>query len=74
MYDVIIVGGRCAEYRQNLSAARIDPIPTEMLKIREAVGSNPPEATRLSMARAGTIDPREFFNPANLQRLAGSAG
>jgi flavin-dependent dehydrogenase len=62
------------EYRQNLSAARFDPIPPEMLRVREAVRSNPAEATRLSMARAGMIDPREFFNPANVQRLCGTAG
>jgi flavin-dependent dehydrogenase len=73
-YERVRNESSAVEYRQNLSAARFDPIPTEMLKIREAVRSNPPEATRLSMARAGMIDPREFFNPATLQRLTGSAG
>ena len=41
------------DYRQNLSAARFDPIPPEMIRLRQAVRSNPAEATRLSMARAG---------------------
>jgi hypothetical protein len=36
------------------------------------VKSDPAQATRLSMARFGMIDPREFFNPENLQRLLGS--
>jgi len=62
------------EYQQNLSAARFDPVPPEMMRLREAVRSNPAEATRLSMARAGMIDPREYFSPANLQRLCGSPG
>jgi flavin-dependent dehydrogenase len=49
------------EYRQNLSAARFEPVPAEILKVRQAVRTDPVQATRLSMARAGMIDPREFF-------------
>ena len=58
-----------AEYHQNLSAARFEPVPPLVLKIREAVRSNPAEATRLAMARAGMIDSTQFFSDENLQRL-----
>jgi len=57
------------EYQQNLNAARFEPVPPDVLRIREAVRLDPAQATRLSMARFGMIDPREFFNPENLQRL-----
>ncbi len=60
------------EYQQNLDAARFEPVPPDVLRIRQAVRSDPAQATRLSMARSGMIDPREFFNPGNLQRLLGS--
>jgi flavin-dependent dehydrogenase len=59
------------EYKQNLSAARFDPVPAEILRLREAVKSNPAEASRMTMARYGMIDPKEFFNPTNVQRLLG---
>jgi flavin-dependent dehydrogenase len=61
------------EFQQNLSAARFEPVPANVFRIREAVSSDPAQATRLSMARGGMIEPREFFNPENLQRLIGSA-
>ena len=62
-----------AEFRQNLGAARFDPVPAEVFRVREAVRSNPAQATRMAKARGGMIDPREFFNPQNLQQLIGSA-
>ena len=61
-----------AEYQQNLHAARFEPVPLVVVRIREAVRFDPAQATRLSMARFGMIDPQEFFNPENLQRLLGS--
>jgi flavin-dependent dehydrogenase len=61
-----------AEYQQNLSAARFEPLPAEFLRIREAVRADPVQATRLAMARSGMIERQEFFNPQNLQRLLGS--
>ncbi len=61
-----------AEFRQNLSAARFDPVPAEVFRLREAVRSDPAQATRMAKARVGMIDPREFFNPQNLQQLIGS--
>jgi len=62
------------EFRQNLSAARFEPVPAEFLRIRQAVRSDPAQATRLAMARVGMIDPQTFFNPANLQQLLGATG
>ena len=62
-----------AEFKQNLSAARFEPLSPDALRIRQAVRSDPTQATRLAMARFGMIDPQEFFNPDNLQRLLSSA-
>jgi flavin-dependent dehydrogenase len=45
------------EYRQNISQARFDPLPAEILRTRAAVRSNPAEATRMTMMRYGMIDP-----------------
>jgi flavin-dependent dehydrogenase len=58
-----------AEYNENVAAARFTPPPPELLAIRAAVRNKPEEATRLIKARMGMIDPAEFFNPQNLQRL-----
>ncbi|HET8712508.1 MAG TPA: hypothetical protein VFM23_02365 [Gemmatimonadales bacterium] len=62
-----------AIYQQNLNAARFEPIPEQVLRIRQAVRFNPAEATRMTMARFGMIDPREFFNPEHLQQVLGAA-
>jgi len=62
-----------AEFRQNLSGARFDPVPADIFRVREAVRSDPAQATRMAKARVGMIDPREFFNPQNIQQLIGSA-
>ena len=62
-----------AEFRQNLSGARFDPVPAEIFRVREAVRSDPAQATRMAKARVGMIDPREFFNPQNIQELLGSS-
>jgi flavin-dependent dehydrogenase len=60
------------EYQQNLSAARFEPLPAEMWRIREAVRTNPAQATRLAMVRSGMLERQAFFNPENLQQLLGS--
>ena len=61
------------EYQQNLSAARFEPLPAEVWRIREAVRADPAQATRLAMVRSGMIEREAFFNPQNLERLLGSA-
>jgi flavin-dependent dehydrogenase len=60
-----------ADYNENLAAARFTPPAPQFLAVRAAVRNNPQEATRLIKARMGMIDPVEFFNPQNLQRLLG---
>jgi 2-polyprenyl-6-methoxyphenol hydroxylase-like FAD-dependent oxidoreductase len=63
------------DYSENIAAARFTPLPPQALAIRAAVRHAPLEATRFWKARAGMIDPQQFFNPANLERLfAGSSG
>jgi flavin-dependent dehydrogenase len=62
-----------AEYQENLRGARLQPLPADVLRLREAIRSNPTEVTRMAMARGGMTNPREFFNPENLQRLLGAA-
>jgi hypothetical protein len=62
-----------AAYRENLRSARFEPLPPEVMRLREAVRSDPEQATRFSMAWFGMIDRREFFNPENMLRLLGPA-
>jgi len=59
--------------RRTLRRIAFDPVPAEVFRVREALRSDPAQATRMAKARVGTIDPREFFNPQNLQQLLGSA-
>ena len=58
-----------ADYQENIAAARFVPFPPEFFAVRAAVRDKPEEATRLVKARMRMIDPSEFFNPQNLQRL-----
>jgi flavin-dependent dehydrogenase len=60
-----------ADYEENMAMARFEPPRAELLAIRAAVRDKPEEATRLMKARNGMIEPAEFFNPENLQRLSG---
>ncbi len=59
------------DYAENIAAARFAPLPPQVLAIRAAVRDKPEDAARLWKARNGMIDPAEFFNPQNLQRLLG---
>jgi flavin-dependent dehydrogenase len=59
------------DYADNIAAARFTPLPAQALAIRAAVRHRPEDATRLWKARARMIDPAQFFNPQNLQRLLG---
>jgi 2-polyprenyl-6-methoxyphenol hydroxylase-like FAD-dependent oxidoreductase len=63
-----------ADYEENLAAARFTPMPPEAFALRAAVRHNPEQATLLMKARNRLIDPAEFFNPANLQRVLGAQG
>jgi 2-polyprenyl-6-methoxyphenol hydroxylase-like FAD-dependent oxidoreductase len=61
-----------ADYEENLAAARFTPMPPEAFALRAAVRHDPEQATLLMKARNRLIDPAEFFNPANLQRVLGA--
>ena len=61
------------EHRENLGAG-FEQLPPPVFRIREAAKADPAEVTRFAMARFGMIDPREFFNPQNLERLLGPPG
>jgi flavin-dependent dehydrogenase len=63
-----------ADYDENISMARFAPPRQEFLAIRAAVRDKPTETTRLIKARNGMVDPTEFFNPENLERLLGGSG
>ncbi|HZM93595.1 MAG TPA: FAD-dependent monooxygenase [Vicinamibacterales bacterium] len=58
-----------ADYQENVTAARFTPLPPEFFALRAAVRDKPDEATRLAKARNRMINPKDFFNPQNLQRL-----
>jgi flavin-dependent dehydrogenase len=60
-----------ADFDENLAMARFTPFDPQVLAIRAAVRHNPEQATRLIKARMGMIDPAEFYNPENLERLLG---
>jgi flavin-dependent dehydrogenase len=62
------------EYRQNVAAARFQPLPPEVKMLRRAVAGNAEEARRWVMAREGMIPPGEFFAPENIARLIHNAG
>ncbi|MGH2618044.1 MAG: NAD(P)/FAD-dependent oxidoreductase, partial [Thermomicrobiales bacterium] len=57
------------DYRQNLSAARFEPIPTELAQVRAAVRGDQDATSQFLMAIEGMIPRDAFFNPANLQTL-----
>ena len=57
------------DYQENITAAKFAPLPPEFFALRAAVRDKPDEATRLMKARNRMIDPSDFFNPQNLQRL-----
>jgi 2-polyprenyl-6-methoxyphenol hydroxylase-like FAD-dependent oxidoreductase len=57
------------DYEDNISAARFTPAPPQVLSLRAALRDNPEGATNFLKARFGLMDPREFFNPENLERL-----
>jgi flavin-dependent dehydrogenase len=57
------------DYQDNITAARFTPLPPEFFALRAAVRDKPEDATRLMKARNRMIDPSDFFNPQNLQRL-----
>ena len=57
------------DYRQNLQAARFDPLPAELLQLRAAVRGDRAATNQFLMALEGMVPRETFFNPANLGRI-----
>src|SRR5215469_13620783 len=62
------------EYRDNIAAARFNPVTPELLQLRLALRGNQEDTKRLVMALEGMVPPEEFFNPENIQRIVTTAG
>jgi flavin-dependent dehydrogenase len=58
-----------ADYRENLTLARMTPMPPDVLALRAALRHDPEQATRFWPARMGMIPREQFFNPENIGRL-----
>ena len=57
------------DYWQNLNAARFNPPPDEVFRIRAAVRGDEDATTQFFLAHEGMIPRDAFFNPANMERL-----
>ncbi len=56
-------------YREDLEAARLEPLPPEAIQLRAALRRSPRDATLFAMAQEGMIDREEFFSPENIGRI-----
>jgi flavin-dependent dehydrogenase len=61
------------DYRQNLQAARFDPLPAELRQLRAAVRGDQVTTAQLLMALEGMVPREAFFNPENLGRIMAGA-
>ena len=61
------------DFQQNLSAARFEPLPADLARIRAAVRGNQEATNQFLMAIEGMIPREDFYNPANVQGLTGPA-
>jgi 2-polyprenyl-6-methoxyphenol hydroxylase-like FAD-dependent oxidoreductase len=59
-------------YRDNLQAARFQPPPPEVLRLRAAVRHSPLDTRQFFLASRDMIPRAEFFNEPNLARLLGT--
>ena len=62
------------EYRDNIAAARFNPVSPELLELRLALRGNQEDTNRFVMALEGWIPPGDFFNPENIQRIVTTPG
>ncbi|MGH2587502.1 MAG: NAD(P)/FAD-dependent oxidoreductase, partial [Dehalococcoidia bacterium] len=58
-----------ADYAENLTAARLEPLPDQVYTLRAAVRSDREATRRLMLVRNGMLDPAEGFSPHELQPL-----
>jgi flavin-dependent dehydrogenase len=60
------------DYQQNVRLARLDPIPPDLVRLRQALRDRPTDATRYFLARYGRIPHDSFFDPQNLEPILAS--
>ena len=61
------------EHRESVEMARLAPVPSDVLRLRQALRDRPGDATRFFLATYERIPREDFFNPQNLERLLDSA-
>jgi hypothetical protein len=61
-----------ADYNENLAAARFQPIPEEVYRLRAALRGNAEATRQFMLVRNGRIPREAFFNPENLERVMGA--
>jgi hypothetical protein len=52
--------------------ARLGPVPSDVLRLRQALRDRPADATRFFLATYERIPREDFFIPLNLERLLAS--
>jgi flavin-dependent dehydrogenase len=57
------------DYRLNLRAARFEPVPPELRRLRAALRGNEGDTRQFLLACAGLIPREQFFDPANVARV-----
>jgi flavin-dependent dehydrogenase len=63
------------DYRENLMAAQLNPLPPEHYALRAALRGSQEDTNQFYLAREGMVPPDTFFGAENLQRImaAGAA-
>ncbi|MGE0545242.1 MAG: NAD(P)/FAD-dependent oxidoreductase [Dehalococcoidia bacterium] len=62
-----------ADYAENLTAARLEPLPNQVYAMRAAIRHNTDATRRFMLARNGMIEPAEAFSPQEMQHLLAHA-
>ena len=62
-----------ADYKDNLRVSQLNPIPPELLRLRQALRDKPTDATHYFLATYGRIPHDSFFNQQNLERILTNA-
>jgi flavin-dependent dehydrogenase len=76
MFDVIVIGARCAGSPTAMLLARRgyrEPPPPEMLALYQALRHNSVERDRYFGTLGGTVPIPEFYAPENAQRITSTA-
>lgn len=62
-----------ADYAENLAAARLEPLPDEIYRLRAAIRHDPEATTRATLVRNRMVDPSEVVSRQELQHVLGPA-